>query len=188
MEFKYAPMFQLGKDETEYYLLTKDHVSVSEFEGKPILKIEAEGLTKMANAAFSDVSFMLRRSHNEQVAKIAQQIVKSAHPDSVLSYLNQRVNTDSVMYVKIERGLWLPGKSAAVDKYGFKTKGAEYTASEEFPFVVALGKVIKAPKEYSDERGKVTTDYQDYLEKQWIASLKEKYPVVVNQAVLEQLK
>ena len=70
MEFKYAPMFQLGKDETEYYLLTKDHVSVGEFEGKPILKIEAEGLTKMANAAFSDVSFMLRRSHNEQVAKI----------------------------------------------------------------------------------------------------------------------
>ena len=70
MEFKYAPMFQLGKDETEYYLLTKDHVSVGEFEGKPMLKIEAEGLTKMANAAFSDVSFMLRRSHNEQVAKI----------------------------------------------------------------------------------------------------------------------
>ena len=31
-EFKYAPMFQLGKDETEYYLLTKDYVSVSEFE------------------------------------------------------------------------------------------------------------------------------------------------------------
>lgn len=29
-----------GKDTTEYYLLTKDYVSVSEFEGKPILKIE----------------------------------------------------------------------------------------------------------------------------------------------------
>ena len=69
-EFKYAPMFQLGKDNTEYYLLTKDHVSVSEFEGHPILKIEKEGLTKMANAAFRDVSFLLRRSHNEQVAKI----------------------------------------------------------------------------------------------------------------------
>ena len=79
MEFKYAPMFQLGKDETEYYLLTKDHVSVSEFEGKPILKIEAEGLTKMANAAFSDVSFMLRRSHNEQVAKILRDPEASAN-------------------------------------------------------------------------------------------------------------
>ena len=70
VEFKYAPMFQTGKDETEYYLLTKDYVSVSEFEGHPILKIEKEGLTAMANAAFRDVSFLLRRSHNEQVAKI----------------------------------------------------------------------------------------------------------------------
>lgn len=69
-EFHYQPMFPLGEDKTEYYLLTKDHVSVGEFEGKPILKIEKEGLTKMANAAFRDVSFMLRRSHNEQVAKI----------------------------------------------------------------------------------------------------------------------
>ena len=69
-EFKYAPMFQLGKDTTEYYLLTKDHVSVGEFEGNPILKVEAEGLTKMINQAFRDVSFLLRREHNEQVAKI----------------------------------------------------------------------------------------------------------------------
>ena len=68
--FKYEPMFQLGPDTTEYYLLTKDYVSVSEFEGKPILKVAPEGLTAMANAAFRDVSFMLRRSHNEQVAKI----------------------------------------------------------------------------------------------------------------------
>ena len=69
-EFKYQPMFEKGKDTTEYYLLTKDYVSVSEFEGKPVLKVEKEGLTAMANAAFHDVSFMLRRSHNEQVAKI----------------------------------------------------------------------------------------------------------------------
>ena len=69
-EFKFSHMFQLGKDETEYYLLTKDHVSVGEFEGKPILKVAPEGLTAMARAAFRDVSFMLRRSHNEQVARI----------------------------------------------------------------------------------------------------------------------
>ena len=69
-EFKYAPMFQTGKDDTEYYLLTKDHVSVGDFEGHPILKVDAEGLTKMTRQAFHDVSFMLRRSHNKQVAKI----------------------------------------------------------------------------------------------------------------------
>ena len=68
--FKYQAPFPLGPDTTEYYLLTKDYVSVSEFEGTPVLKVAKEGLTAMANAAFHDVSFMLRRSHNEQVAKI----------------------------------------------------------------------------------------------------------------------
>ena len=63
-------MFQVGKDDTEYYLLTRDHVSVGEFEGTPVLKVEAEGITKMINQAFRDVSFLLRRAHNEQVASI----------------------------------------------------------------------------------------------------------------------
>lgn len=79
MDFQYEPMFQLGEDKTEYYLLTKDFVSVSEFEGKPILKIAPEGLTRMANAAFRDVSFLLRRSHNEQVAKILRDPEASAN-------------------------------------------------------------------------------------------------------------
>lgn len=69
-QFHYEPMFQLGKDTTEYYLLSKDYVSVSEFEGKPILKVEREGLRLMAQTAFRDVSFLLRREHNLQVAKI----------------------------------------------------------------------------------------------------------------------
>ncbi|MBF1432576.1 MAG: fumarate hydratase [Prevotella nanceiensis] len=69
-EFKYAPMFQIGEDKTEYYLLTKEGVSTSEFEGKTILKVSKEALTQLTNTAFRDVNFLLRRSHNEQVAKI----------------------------------------------------------------------------------------------------------------------
>ena len=69
-EFKYAPMFQLGPDKTEYYLLSSEHVSVGEFEGKPILKVAPEALTMLAQQAFRDVSFMLRREHNEQVARV----------------------------------------------------------------------------------------------------------------------
>ena len=125
---------------------------------------------------------------NEVAAKAAKQIVKSAHPDSVLSYLNQRVNVDSVMYVRVERGIWEAGKNAAVDKYGFKNKAAEFTPSEEFPIVLAVGKVIKNPQEYTDERAKVTTDYQDYLEKAWIKTLREKYPVVINEEVWAEIK
>jgi fumarate hydratase class I len=68
--FKYAPMFQLGEDTTEYYKLTSEGVSVGEFEGHEILKVAPEALTRLANAAFRDVNFLLRREHNEQVAKI----------------------------------------------------------------------------------------------------------------------
>ena len=121
---------------------------------------------------------------NEAAAKAAKQIIKSANADSIMSYIDQRINVDSVQYVKVEQGLWTAGKNAAVDKYGFKNKTAEYTASEEFPVVVPVGKVLKAPQEYTDVRSQVTTDYQDYLEEQWIATLREKYPVVVNEEVL----
>ena len=121
---------------------------------------------------------------DEVSAKAAKQIAKSANPDSVVSYINQRINVDSVTYVRVEHGLWTKGKNAAVDKYAFKDKAAEYTPAEEFPFVIPVGKVIKAPQEYTDVRGQVTTDYQDYLEKLWVEALREKYPVVVNKEAL----
>ena len=60
----------MGKDNTEYYLLTKEHVSVETCHGKEVLVIEPEALTKLSNAAFRDVSFLLRREHNQMVAKI----------------------------------------------------------------------------------------------------------------------
>ena len=69
-EFKYAPMFQLGKDGTEYRLISKEGISVGEFEGKEILKVSKEALTLLAQEAFHDCEFTLRRAHNEQVAKI----------------------------------------------------------------------------------------------------------------------
>ena len=55
--FKYQPMFEKGKDTTEYYLLTKDYVSVSAFEGTPILKIEKEGLTAVSYTHLLILSF-----------------------------------------------------------------------------------------------------------------------------------
>ncbi len=69
-EFQYQEMFPLGKDATEYRLLSRDHISVSSFEGKEILKIEPEALTLMAQEAFRDVSHLLRPKHLSQVAAI----------------------------------------------------------------------------------------------------------------------
>lgn len=69
-DFKYAPMFQLGKDDTEYRLISTEGVTVSEFEGQEIVKVAPEALTLLAQQAFHDCEFFLRRAHNEQVAAI----------------------------------------------------------------------------------------------------------------------
>ena len=98
------------------------------------------------------------------------------------------MNIDSTTYIKFQHGLWEKGQNAAVDKYGFKVKGAEFEVDSLLPHVVCVGKVLKAPEEYTDERGKVTTDYQDYLEKLWIEALRKKYEVVVNEEVMNALK
>ena len=68
--FIYQNPFPLTHDDTEYYLLTKEHVSVAEFEGQEVLKVEPEALTLLAQQAFHDAAFMLRPSHQKQVAAI----------------------------------------------------------------------------------------------------------------------
>ncbi|HDL08575.1 MAG TPA: fumarate hydratase [Desulfobacteraceae bacterium] len=70
VEFAYQNIFPLGKDTTEYRLLTKEHVSLKSFEGKDILKIEPEALTLVAQQAFTDVSHLLRSSHLKQMSEI----------------------------------------------------------------------------------------------------------------------
>jgi fumarate hydratase class I len=68
--FVYQNPFPLGKDETEYYKLTDEGISVSSFEGTEILKVEPEALTKLANACFHDCAFYLRPEHQKMVSKI----------------------------------------------------------------------------------------------------------------------
>ncbi|MEY5048329.1 MAG: fumarase [Bacteroidota bacterium] len=69
-EFSFQKPFPLSKDTTVYKLISKDYVSTVEFEGKKILKVDPKGLELLAEAAMADVSFMLRTSHLEKVARI----------------------------------------------------------------------------------------------------------------------
>ena len=68
--FKYQEMFPLGKDTTEYYHLTSDYVKVEKFGDREILVVDPEALRVLARQATHDNSFMLRREHNQMVAKI----------------------------------------------------------------------------------------------------------------------
>ena len=63
-EFVYQDPLAIEKDTARYRLLTKGYVSVTNFEGKEILKVDpAAALTLLANVAIRDVSFLLRTAH-----------------------------------------------------------------------------------------------------------------------------
>ena len=124
---------------------------------------------------------------NNETFKAAKSIVAKSNPDSIDKYLRTRLN-DSIQYVKIEKGLYVQGDNKVVDNQIFKTK-AKLESSKDYPFVFVTGKMLnKSPEDYTDVRGLVTADYQDYLEKTWIKVLRAKYPVSVNKDILSTVK
>jgi hydro-lyases, Fe-S type, tartrate/fumarate subfamily, alpha region/hydro-lyases, Fe-S type, tartrate/fumarate subfamily, beta region len=99
MDFKFHPMFPLGKDKTTYHLLTKEYVSIVEFEGRQIVKVEPEGLHLLAKQAMHDIAFMLRPEHNEMVAKILSDTEASPNDKAVAltMLLNAEISSKGVL-------------------------------------------------------------------------------------------
>jgi len=56
-----------------------------------------------------------------------------------------------------------------------------------YRFIVVKSLVAPEPKSLKEAKGYVVSDYQEYLEKTWIAELRKKYPIVVNENVLKGL-
>jgi len=118
--------------------------------------------------------------------KMQKEISKMA-PEEAVAYLNENYIVGDVSYVKVDRGLFKKGENPFVDEQAFKTGGKAQTP-EGFGDFFLLGNVLKGPDSYKDVRGQVITDYQDYLEKEWIKKLNEKYPVKIYKDVLITIK
>lgn len=69
-DYVHHTMFPLGADETPYRKLTSDYVSVTEFEGKEIIKVDPEAIKLMTFEAFKDISHLLRPGHLQQLSNI----------------------------------------------------------------------------------------------------------------------
>ncbi len=70
VDFLYAPMFPLGKDETQYRKLSDAHVSASQFEGSPVVKVAPQALEMLADQALREVNFFYRTRHLAFLRKI----------------------------------------------------------------------------------------------------------------------
>ncbi|MDG5497081.1 MULTISPECIES: fumarate hydratase [Azospirillaceae] len=117
-------LFPLGEDKTPYRKLTADYVSVSEFEGESILKVEPEGMRLLAEQAFIDINHLLRPGHLAQLAKILDDKEASAN--------DRFVALDLLKNASIAAGGVLPmcqdtGTAIVMGKKGRRvwTKGAD---------------------------------------------------------------
>ena len=97
--------------------------------------------------------------------------------------LRTTFNGDSVIRIRVVKGIFKEGDNSLVDREVFK-KNVEVKPTKDYPIDAVFGKKIKAPQDYTDVRGQVTADYQDELEKAWVDSLRQRYKVSVNKEVL----
>jgi peptidyl-prolyl cis-trans isomerase SurA len=95
----------------------------------------------------------------------------------------QKIRQESGAFEKTER--------PALSKIDWAA-GLSFAENNGTYYLVWVKSILKAgPRTFSEARPAVISDYQTYLEKQWIAQLKKRYPVKVNkkgkQQVLTQL-
>jgi len=101
--------------------------------------------------------------------------------------LRSTFNADSVLRIRAEKGIFKPGDNALVDQQIFK-RDTVPTPVKDFPNDAVYGKKLKKPEDFTDVRGLVTADYQDQLEREWVADLRRKYSFEVNREVLKNVK
>jgi len=121
----------------------------------------------------------------EADVKAVRDCVKKLKFDEWAEALRSTFNADSVIRIRVEKGIFKLGDNALVDSVVFK-KDTTVNHLKDYPIDAVYGKMLKkGPEDYTDVRGLVVADYQEMLEQQWVARLREKYSVVVNEEVVK---
>lgn len=125
---------------------------------------------------------------NEKVAKEVRGMLKKNKSEKEIT---ETVNKTSQLNVSVENITYLKGENKDVDanwKQGVVASDIKDT-KENKVVVLVVNKVLgKTPKTIAEAKGMITADYQNYLEKEWLAYLKNKYSVKVNEDVLNTVK
>lgn len=117
--------------------------------------------------------------------KGVQNCVKKLKFDQWAEALRKTFNGDSIIRIRVEKGIFRKGDNALVDSVIFK-KDTTVAKLKDYPIDAVYGKVLKkGPEDYTDVRGLVVADYQDQLEREWVATLRRKYTFTVNDDVLK---
>ncbi|WP_027451083.1 peptidylprolyl isomerase [Xylanibacter brevis] len=139
------------------------------------------------NYAWDEPRYKGMAYHVKDVAdiKAVKDCVKKLDFDKWADKLRTTFNADSVIRIRVEKGIFKKGDNALVDSLVFK-KDTTVAKVKDYPYDAVYGKILKkGPETYQDVRGQVVSDYQEQLEKEWIAQLRRKYTFKVNEEVLK---
>lgn len=116
--------------------------------------------------------------------KAVKDAVKGLPFDQWADKLRKTFNNDSILRIRVEKGIFKQGDNALVDREVF---GVDTIAKglKDYPIDAVYGQKLKAPKEMTDVKAQVLADYQDALEKEWVEGLRRKYDVEIDEEVLK---
>jgi peptidyl-prolyl cis-trans isomerase SurA len=102
--------------------------------------------------------------------------------------LEASLNQQNPLAVQIQQRTFQKGDSKVMDDYLTRPAGT-YTEQRDGRYYAIMVRqtLTPGPKALGDARGQATSDYQNYLEKQWIEQLRQQYPVKVNEAEVSKL-
>ncbi|PVX56908.1 peptidylprolyl isomerase [Hallella colorans] len=124
------------------------------------------------------------RAREEKDIKAVRKLLKKTPFERWEEQLRTTFNTDSVLRIRAEKGIFKKGDNALVDHEVFKVHTLPKQI-EGYPYSAVYGKKLKSPKVMDDVRPLVVTDYQEYLESQWVNDLRQKYTVTVNEDIVK---
>ncbi len=127
---------------------------------------------------------------NTAIADQTRKLIKKQEKSNISNdSLMNIVNKDSQLNLKIENGKFLKNENDMVDKVKWQVGISENMTKNNQVIFVKINKVLPPDvKKLSEARGLVTSDYQNYLEKEWIESLRKKYTVNIDRSVLSTVK
>jgi peptidyl-prolyl cis-trans isomerase SurA len=110
---------------------------------------------------------------------------KKKDPDKLLS---EKFNRNNDTLLLIENGKWYKGDDSELDRLNWVT-GSQSFSRKGYPAIILINKIlVPEPEEFDKIKGKIMTDYQDFLETEWRRQLKENYPVLIDNSVLDEVR
>jgi len=125
---------------------------------------------------------------NEKVAKDLRKLFKDGKSEKEIV---QILNISSQLNVSSENVTYLKGENTNVDANWIKGIAPKnFTdAKEKKVLVLIINNILtKSPKTLAECRGSATSDFQNFLDAEWLNYLKDKYKVELNQEVLSTIK